>query len=307
MSISSYLWLAAGEQPDSVRKWHRSSQRRFAAFGMAIHIPVVLWLVTGYLLASTIFGLSVGASAGVAFGCALLIFMVERLILAVPSSKPVYVFRLLMGLLIAFIGASTVDLVLFEKEISKELQASQESAITQKYDKLKAAQLLVVRETKDDWDAAVAAATAEANGRGGSGRRGAGPLVDRLVKEAELRRQMHEVAKAALQQLHPDMQAEIAKAKGSALQDAGLIERLVALHAYLGGKPFGIGAWVVFFGFMALLEFMVVVTKLAFTNETTEEAVERCREEIARHKANTYRKQVTSDTYEAERLILGAT
>jgi hypothetical protein len=55
MTISNYLCLVLGEQPTRVARLHASTIKRMTAFGIAIHIPVMLWAMTGYVIASQIF------------------------------------------------------------------------------------------------------------------------------------------------------------------------------------------------------------------------------------------------------------
>lgn len=305
MFISAYLWAMAGEQPRRVRAWQRSSQRRLTAFGIAIHIPVLLWLLTGYLLASTVFGISAKYSAGIALGCAFVIYLVERLILAAPASWKVSAFRVTMGLVIALIGASAVDLVLFDKEIKQELKEAAIQRITADYEEKKKEQVALIAQKKSDWERAVAQANCEANGTCGSRKASTGPIYAELKRQEELRREAYLTAEADLPKLDVKMVGAVKLAVATVSEEAGLLERLEALHAFLAGKPLGFWTWGIFFAFMVLLELMVVVTKWSFRKESVDEEVERLKEAITLHKARSHHDLVTSPAFEAERLILG--
>jgi hypothetical protein len=85
MIISNYLCHVVGEQPARAARFHPSTLRRIKAFAIAIHIPVLMWAVTGFVIASQIFKLDDLQSGAVAFFCAGLIYLVERLVLATPD------------------------------------------------------------------------------------------------------------------------------------------------------------------------------------------------------------------------------
>jgi hypothetical protein len=185
MTISDYLRHAAGEHPEQVKRLHESSQRRVKAFGIAIHIPVVLWMVTGYLISSRVFHLAPEASVAVAAFCALLIYLVERLVLATPKAWFVNLGRVLIGVVIAILGASAVDLVVFDREVTLQLRAAGEVRITKEYDSAMQVQRGEVERRKTDWLRAQEAAACEANGTCGSRVRNVGPVYpsspDRLL------------------------------------------------------------------------------------------------------------------------------
>jgi hypothetical protein len=67
MTMSNYLCHIVGEQPERVARMHASTVKRTKAFAIAIHIPVMLWAVTGYVIASKIFELEPWSAAAIAF------------------------------------------------------------------------------------------------------------------------------------------------------------------------------------------------------------------------------------------------
>ena len=80
---------------------HESTVRRLKAFGIAIHIPVALWAVMGFVIASCIFELEFLPSLVISLGCALLIYLVERLVMAMPKGSWVSLARVLARLVVA--------------------------------------------------------------------------------------------------------------------------------------------------------------------------------------------------------------
>lgn len=105
------------------------------AFAIAIHIPVLLWAVTGHVIASQIFRLAAWPAAAVACLCAGLIYLVERLVLATPKVWFVNLGRVLIGVVTSVLGASTVDLVIFDREITQQLREAGEARIQANADK----------------------------------------------------------------------------------------------------------------------------------------------------------------------------
>lgn len=197
-NISSYLCHVAGETPQRAARFHASTVRRTKAFAIAIHIPVLLWAVTGFVIASQIFHRSDAVAASVALMCAGLIYLVERLVLATPKVWFVNVSRVFIGLVISILGASMVDLVIFEREISKQLLLSGEATLLAEHDALLAVHVQAVAQKKTDWLKVQEAANCEANGTCGSKLRSVGPVYRELARQAELLRQEYMAAQTEL-------------------------------------------------------------------------------------------------------------
>ena len=100
MFIDRYLFSIVGERPERIRSLHASTIRRIKASALAIHIPVMLWAVAGFVLARRTFELSTGVACAAALFCALVIYLVERLVLATPRSWYVNVGRVAIGMMI---------------------------------------------------------------------------------------------------------------------------------------------------------------------------------------------------------------
>jgi hypothetical protein len=304
MSISNYLCRIVGEDPARVSRLHESTQKRLKAFAIAIHIPVTLWIVTGYLIASRIFQLPMAHAAGVAAFCAVLIYMVERLVLATPKVWFVNLGRLLIGVVISILGASAVDLVVFEREVALQLRAAGEVRITREFDAAKAAQREEVARRKADWLRAQEAASCEANGTCGSRIRNVGPVYRELARQAEVLRKDYEAAVVRLEALDAQRQAALDEWRTSprALEEAGLLSRVEALHHYTVNNTAALVAWALFFVLVLCMELMVVIVKLV-SGETIDDHLDWVREQLSRHKADSYLEATTSPVAGARRLM----
>src|SRR6185437_16433071 len=73
-----YMCYVVGEEPAIVKLWQPATVRRMKAFAIALHIPVTIWAVSGYAIASMIFELGMVTSALIALFWAGLIYLVER-------------------------------------------------------------------------------------------------------------------------------------------------------------------------------------------------------------------------------------
>ena len=65
--------------------------------------------------------------------CALIIYLIERIVIALPSSTMMTIFRLLLAGLVSLLGASAFDLVLFEDEINSQLVQQSKEKVEDEY------------------------------------------------------------------------------------------------------------------------------------------------------------------------------
>jgi len=303
-NISNYLCFIVGESPERAARFHASTIRRTKNFAMAIHIPVGIWLVTGFLIAHAVFKLSDALSAAIALGCAGMIYLVERLVISTPKVWFINIGRIAIGFVIALLGASSVDLVIFEREIQEQLLESKRISIVTKHDAQINEQMKLVAQKKEDWRELQNTANCEANGTCGSKIRSTGPVYKELARQADFLRQEYVAAQKQLN--------EYKDAKKSALDDfnanqpsqidAGLLSRLQALHEYTDSNQWAFIAWFLIFLLVLSFEMMVVFCKLVF-KDTVDDELEFIRETISHQKARDYMEAVTNPAAGALALI----
>ncbi len=294
MNITNYMFHIVGENPEKLTKWHDSATiNRTKAFAIAIHIPVLLWALTGYVIASTIFGLGLLASIALATFCSLLIYMIERIVLATPKKWYMNVMRLLIGIVIAILGASTVDLVIFDKEVSQELRKTEEAKIFATYDTQLAKQLKLVQQRKDEWFSAQESANCEANGQCGSGSKNLGPIYHALKEQADKLNNDYRKAQVDFETLAKEKSLKLESAHNNIVGESGLLARIQSLHHYIEENEAAMFAYVLFFLLILFFELIVVIAKLVF-GETADDEIARRKAEIARYNAMKYERLVTS-------------
>jgi hypothetical protein len=293
-----------GEQPARAARLHASTLNRTKAFAIAIHIPVLLWAITGYVIASQIFRLDAWPAAAVAYFCACLIYLVERLVLVTPKVWFVNLGRVLLGVVISVLGASTVDLVIFDREIIQQLRESGEVRIQANADKAADTQRQTVAQKKTDWLNIQDAANCEANGTCGSRVRSVGPVYRELSRQAVILRSEYLAAQAQLEQLDRQRAQTLAQWRATplAVEQAGLLARVEALHQYTKHNTAAFVAWLLFFMLVLVLELMVVLTKLVF-GATVDDELDQIREQISQQKARAYMDAVTSPVAGAKNLL----
>jgi hypothetical protein len=301
--INRYLCFLIGEDARMLPRFHRSTLERIQAFGVAIHIPVALWIVTSYVVASEIFELEKNYSIGVSIFCGTLVYLLERLVISVPKAWFVNVLRVLIGVLVAILASSTFDLVMFKKEIATSLEARAEEKVTSEYLKRRQELESMIEDKRSAWDVARSQANCEANGTCGSGKASLGPIYRELAKQAEVLRSDYLEAAALLEPLEQDKLAKLEKAKASAQRDAGLLERMEALQAFLRGKPHAQAFWGVLFALVLALELVVVFTKSAFSKETVDDHIRRVSEKVSRVRADNYYEATIDPVARAEALL----
>ena len=304
MMIQNYLCLVAGEDPRRIQGLHRSSISRLRAYAIALHIPVGLWAVSGYLIGEKIFALAIGPAAFVALCAAIAIYLVERLILATPRSWCMNLGRLGIGLVTALIGASAVDLVIFDREVAEQLRRTEVQSLSTSYDRAIADNQQRTELLRKEWLRVQALANCEANGTCGSRIRSTGPIFRELTKQAEVLRKDYLDVLGQTDALKVDKgrAIESVKVSGDVVERAGLLARVEALHLYTSENRTAFVAWVLFFSLVLSFELMVVFVKLVFP-PTVDDQIENMREEISYMKARAFRVAVLSPLASARALL----
>jgi hypothetical protein len=304
MKASKYFCFIVGESFDKAKKFHPSTIRRLNAFALAIHIPVILWAITGFLIASKIFNLSLEMSAFISWICAMSIYLVERIVIATPKSFCVSFLRTVIGLVIAILGASSVDLIIFEREISEQLQINARQRVIDDFNQKTASIKLSMDQKKADWQRAQDAANCEANGTCGSRLRSVGPVYRELARQSDVLRKDYLTEQQKFDLLNSRKLQDIEKFSQpkQVNAEAGLLSRIKALHEYTTQNTTAFVAWILFLSLVLLFELMVVISKAVF-GETVDDELDRIRESISQEKARAYKEAITSPMYGARELV----
>lgn len=303
-TIANYWCHVVGESPQRVAGFHASTVQRTKAYALAIHIPVLTWCVTGFVIARHVFALDTQYALSASLLCGGLIYLIERLVLSAPKSMLLNAVRVLMGLVIAFLGAATVDLVVFDREIVQQLNRAAFEQLAAEHDAKLAAHAKLVDQRKSDWLRGQQAANCEANGTCGSKVRSVGPVYRELARQADFLRQEYLATQAQSQALDHDKALALARLRANppSPSEAGLLARLQALHDYVTQNRAAFVAWGLLFSLVLFLELVVIFTKMAF-GKTVDDEIEELRETISRHKAQEYVNTMLSPVTRAQNML----
>ena len=304
MQVSKYLCAVLGESHDVINKQSKSSRTRAVAFGYAIHIPVILWSVTGYIIAKNIFKLENEASLLVSGFCALMIYLLECLVISMPKAWYINIGRFAIGLIIAILGASTVDLVIFDREVTQQLVRNGERRIQGQYNDEVKRQKIEVEERREDWSNAKAGANCEANGTCGSGSKNLGPVARELLRQAGVMGEEYKSAALVLENIRANRDAAVAayRLNPTGVEEAGLLERVRALHQYTTRHKAAFAFWVLFFLLVLAFELIVIAVKFAF-GETVDDKTTKLKEMLDQKKAESYYETITSPVFKANQIL----
>ncbi|MGC8866145.1 MAG: DUF4407 domain-containing protein [Bacteroidales bacterium] len=196
------------------------SRRKVKLLALSVFLPTFIWAVSGFLLAQKILNLDLLTSIFISLGASLLIFSLERVIIMGPSKRIVRNMRIVLGIVIALLGAFVTDNVIFHNDLMGQLNEMKITAGNQaaaqieqelKPERARLDSLLAL--AYNNWQSALAAAAAEADGTGGSGRKGVDAIT--RLKLSNAQRLEREYRDAREQRKHFDItkEAKIAEAR----------------------------------------------------------------------------------------------
>lgn len=282
--MNRFFCHVLGEDPARFDRLQPSGRRRIHTLGGALLVPVLLWLVSTFLLVCQVMNESRLVAAIAALFAATLIFLIERSILMAPGNSRFLVgFRVALGLLIAVLGSLSLDEVIFRRDIDgkvAEMKAAriQAAGIDASPDIVRqvAAQEMKVDAAYQAWQQALLEVRAEADGTGGSGMARVGDIVRLKQKQADRLEQVWQAEQASLTLLKRDMARErqetMAEA-GAAFQGHGLLIRIRALFALVFSDWLMGIFYILFTLLLVCLEFIIIILKSVYP-PTTDERLE---------------------------------
>ncbi len=270
------IWLLTGVSRAEAAQQCPASRRRTISYAFGILLPMLVWGVSGYLLASSLIHLSTGPSLGVAALCAATVYLIERLIQLSSGRWYVVLGRAMLAFNMALLCAGLVDSVAYGPEIRTMVVQEAQTRLRTAFERDEARLEAQVEVRRKEWLDAEAAAACEADRHCGSGRGGTGPIYAAKKAHASDMRRDYETERTKLETLKAnDAQAVAAAAGLPAVQDPGLLAGLEALHRFLQGRPWAMAGWALIFVFVAAMELVVLLVKASFgmTLDDTREAI----------------------------------
>ncbi len=285
--------LIIGENPRYVATFQPSSKRKVALYANCILVPVILWFINGYLLVSHVLGGNYWSALLTATIIALIIFIIERAVVMSNGNKWIAVFRISLGLIVAFIGSICLDEVIFKNDIDNQVATYKQTSIDDAIKKADvkcqssiALQQKIVNQKSTVWTNALNDAKGEADGTSGSGIANVGAITELKMNIATDLKKDYDTALSKLTSLKNSLEKErtmaIKKAEANFKGNA-LLLRIRAMFELLGKDTFMLIVYIMFTAFLFLIEFLVVIIKICSKNSIDED-LEYAREKLIRLK-----------------------
>ena len=288
-----YYSIIIGENPEYTKHFQPSGNRKIALFANCLMVPVILWFINSYLLVSHVLEGSFFAAILTAFVAGFIIFLIERAIVMSNGSKPIFWFRILLGLIVASLGSISMDEVIFKHDIDNQVayykQVESDNAVQRvesEYQDQIAKQQSIVSQKESEWQQSLKDAKSEADGTGGSRQRGVSKISTLKLNIAGKQEADYNNENTKLALLKTNIDAEKINAKQKAEADFNgnaLLIRIRAMFDLIAKDKFMCGVYVLFTLFLFCLEFLVVLIKIGSKNSIDED-LEKAREQLLRAK-----------------------
>ncbi len=286
--LKIYCFLT-GDDHAMLKEDTPKSRQKVALMATTLMLPVLMWIINGYLLSRQVLNASFAQAIIVSIFCGVFIYLVERVILMSATGSAMTRLRITMGIAVAFLGALAMDEVVFKTDIDQQIGKNRnafadkkakekDSEVSNQYQlDLKQKDL---NKTKEEFNEAEKKATDEMDGKG-SGRKGLGKIAMKKLELAQERKQGFSAAYSEYENLlkQKAIVVEAERKKAKAEYKDGLIVRIAALFQLVTSE------WIMFFAYLAFtvimfcIEFIVVLVKMR-TPETNYERRLKMIEEI---------------------------
>jgi len=268
-----------------------ASRKKVTILATVIFIPVLIWFMNGYLLVTHVLHGSTGAGLIAASIMALLIFLIEKNIIMANGSNAITWFRVILGFIVAMLGAICLDEVVFKQDIDQQLYVINQKIIDENLTKTDAKFLpeMTKKEKEVDekyriWIQAQEIAQKEADGTSGSGIKGVHAITRMKLSMADSKKEEYYAAKKELESLKTKLaesRLEIQKQLEASLSDSALLNRIKALFNLVFHDWFMGIIYFLFTAFIFCMEFLVVFLKSNLKETNYERRIELI-EEIGR-------------------------
>lgn len=248
-----------------------ASRKKIAVLGSVMLIPVMIWILIGSSIAYSMFEAGVGASviAGIIAGSIILIL--ERAIVMSGHNKWITGFRIVIGFIIASLGAIFIDEFFFEKDI--EQQQYNERSILINAGRVKTDSVFkpkvealqrTLSNTRQSWMKTVEEARKEADGTGGSGNKGVSKITELKLEQAQVLKNELDKLEADVQALNVawNQQIEVTESKiETNLHGKSILARIKSLFSLVLSDVVAFVTYAFFTFFLFSLEFIVIIMK----------------------------------------------
>lgn len=271
------------------------SRKKVALFAWSIVIPVTLWFFCGFLLVTKILNGSFLSAIFTAVVVSVIVFVIERSIILSNGGWFINVFRLILAVFVAFIGALIIDEIIFENDIDQQLAKNQRmeaelelNSIDTLWNTKLRKQMAIVDERYHAWDSALRRIHLELTGKGGTGIPGNGPMTTVMIENAARYENDYQNQKAVLDTIN----AQFAKVRSeekenihASFNNHSVLKRMKAMFDLVWSETMMLLIYSVFTAIFVLLECMVVIVKMS-SGKTNYEKKQELIEKIGESRMN---------------------
>lgn len=283
--MKKIAYLITGDDSAHLQKHTPYSRKKIQVLGWTLLLPAFLWFMTGTLLAHDLIGLGWPPSILIGFIMGGVVFVMDRSIVMVEGNWQLYFSRFVLAGIISLLGSAMLDTVLFNNDIEYYMQQQLTAKADTAYaDALAAAKPEIDEQRTNtnraylDWQARETIFQKEADGSGGSGRKGIEKIATAKRLQANVAHQEYLRLHRQFSVLDSMSRVTAQQRKDAVLQQDGkntILVKFESLHAYL--RVHGLAHilyWLVF-GAMLFLEILVLLVKVFSRKSSYEIEVER--------------------------------
>ena len=288
-----YYSILIGENPRYTDTFQPASKRKIALYANCLMIPIILWFINSYLLVSHVLQGTFLMALMTGLIAAFIIFLIERAIIMSNGSRPIFWFRIVLGLIVASLGSISFDEVIFKNDIDNKVAEYKKKAVDSAVKKIEmdyqseiGLQQSIVNQKGNDWKKSLQDAKDEADGSGGSHQKLVGKIALFKMKVADKQESDYNSEGKKLITIQANMDSSKIKAKTKAEADFNgnaLLLRIRAMFALLSEDGFMLIVYILFTAFLFCLEFLVVLIKIGSKNSVDED-MEKARDTLLREK-----------------------
>lgn len=260
-----------------------ASRKKISVLGSVMLIPVLMWFIIASSIMHSMFEVSMRYSLLTGLIAALIIFILERAIVMTGNNNFVTCFRVIIGFVIASLGAIFMDELIFEKDIVQQQYNERTDKVESerlKIDSVYGPQVAALQSTLDitrnSWLVTAEDARKEADGTGGSGRKGISAITKlKLEQAATLKSQLDRMdSEIKALNLEWKNKYEVAESTVSTnLHGKSILARISSLFNLVFSDWVAGITYLFFTIFLFSLEFIVIIMKYAMPETSYERRV----------------------------------
>jgi len=263
-----------------------SSKKKVVAMSIAMLVPILLWVLNGFMLSNEVLKAGFFGSVITGLVCGIIVFLIEKLIIMANGNGWLTFFRVCIGIIVALLGSIAIDEVVFKNDIDISVAAIKESAILDAR-RNKELQFLQehnysgiekkTNEAQRNYDITEASTLAEADGTNGSKTRGMGTIAKLKNEKLLNRKTVLNSLTADKSQLDLKKTDAVDKAElvaSNSFKENALLIRIKGLFQLAKSDSYMLVIYILFTLLLFFFEFLVVILKLTWKKTNYERKLE---------------------------------